>query len=1171
MTMLIAVACLAMGTTVPLSGTVEDAAGKPVAGAVIWLGDTIANRQGPETLATAKTDDQGRFQLERADDLESRVGYWSPTLWAYKPGSRVAYVEFKRGLPKADEPVRLVLGSPSSTPLQVLQADGKPAKGALVRFVQLNLKVPRPPDKLLDHLAATTDADGRATLDGFAPADVFALDVTAEGQLVQCLALDTDTGTVTLRPLGRLKARIVADDPKALKGWTITATSHLSSTEPGYSGPTAIHWERETTGDDGLIEFPPLAEGLIYWNVKAPEGSEYIAATQSATKLLAGETAEAEFTVRRGIRVEGIIRQEPGGAPIPGVKVDLDPLQSNFASVRELATDAQGRFSAFVPPGTIRFSYSAFSMPKDYFLPPGVQTWADFEVKEGEERHEITPPPLRKAALVRGRVIDEAGKPAAAVGVGGSWISAEFGSNPNSARADTDAQGEFVLGSIAPNAEVRVSASSGLVAVSDTVIVSKAGVGEPITLHLRNRPTLALSGRILGADGQPLADALVQVKIRPPNQPFNTGSEFASEESEEVRTGPDGHYKTPNQLPIDNDYRVEVKAPGYDPAASKWVVSPNVEVPDLTLRRSIGRREVVGRVVDSFGKPVVGAEVFQSGDGPKRTQGTTDADGRFRVPRVADAPAFLFVSKEGYRFLGQRIEAGNRPVDFALRSLAEPPATPLRPVASPIPRDEERAIARDLIAEAQKTPGGPNEVWALRGIPETTALIDPDRVVAMIENQVMTTDPDLLAALAISRSEGDPRKALEFLDAISEPQKASYTALNLFDRLRGAPRPDFRRELLNRAERRGREVQEPGHSASLLFRTADRWLDLGDLDHGSVLVREAQALADKSGQQPLHFSFPIPNPGNDPMLALARVDLPAALKLLEDQAKEPNEQAWLRTEIAKRIAATNPAEARRIFGMIQDQHRSMTARHVVCLRMAAKDLPAARALAAEGHDPMLEALVPAVAAKALAATDPRAARELLFESVERLQKLDLAPSARPALAVVLARLLPLAVRIDPDRAPSYFWLALSRRPPLSPLAETAPVMPEVRQHYLDLAELAALTARYDRAAAEVVFAPVAARLVGLVDETWGLGNEGSTIFRAAGAFDARTAKALVDALPEDPTPPVVQPTNGTGFRHHSKTEAQLALARILGLPAGLRLREPLTPNAGDDWLEELED
>lgn len=1164
MAILIPVAWLALGVTVPLSGMVVDAADRPVAGATVWLGDTIATRQGPEVLATAETDDRGHFRLERADDLAGRGGMWSPTLWAYKPGSRVAFVEYKGNLPGADKPVRLMLGPPASTSLRILQPDGKPARGARVRLVQLNLKVPRPPDKLLERLAATTDADGRATLDGFVPADISALDVTAEGQLVQCLPIDPDSGTVTLRPLGRLKARIVADDPKALRGWRITASSR--STEPGYRGPYTTHWARETTGDDGRVEFSPLAEGQVDWDIKAPVGSDYLVVKAPGAAIRAGEMREAEIAVQRGIRVVGVIREEPGGAPIPGVKVDVATLRSGSRTVHWIATDAQGRFSAVVLPGTVRFSFSIHDLPKEYFLPPDTPHWTDFDVKEGVERHECTPPALRRAAQVRGRVVDEAGGTAAGVSVTGSWISAEYGRNPNSTRAETDTRGEFVLGSIAPKSEVRVSASSGFVAESESVTVPVAGEGEPITLRLRRKPTLALSGRVLGADGRPLADALIRVKVRPPDQRGTSGGDFAFDRTAEIRSGTDGRYKTPSQLPTGYEYRVEVQAPGHEPAESKWLGWPAVEIPDLTLRRSVGKREMAGRVVDSAGKPVAGAEVYQSGDGPRETRGTTDEDGRFRLPAVPDAPAFLFVAGEGFHFLGRRVDPGDRSVEFSLRRLDESPAALLRPAASPVSRDEERTIARDLIAEARKAPGSEQEVPERRQIPEVAALVDPDRVVEMIENQVITAEPGLLTALAVGRSEVDPRKAFEILDAIGPPYTASLATMGLLDRLGTTAPPEFRRELLERALRRAHEIEEPGQAASLLARVADRLLDLGDADRGAGLVREAQALAEKPRQQTF------PDPRDDLALALARVDLPAALKLLE--GRDPKQQQYqldtLRAGIAKRISPTEPAEARRILDMIE-RHRQRPARRAACLRMAAKDLPAARALAAEDHDPMVEALLPAIAARARAGSDPDGARALLFEAVERLGKLGDWSAVRPSPAVATARLLPLAARIDPDRAPGYFWLALSRRPPLSALPEPMPMMPGVRQHYLDLAELTVLVARYDRAAAEVVFAPVAARLVGMVDDHWGLGTEGPALFATAGAFDARIARALLDAMPEDPAPAVGRPTGRPDFRHHSKAQARIALARSLGLPPGLRLRQPLRPNGGEEWFEDLDD
>ncbi len=591
MALLTCVAWLALGTTIPLSGKVEDAAGRPVSGATVWLGDTIATNKGPDVLATAKTDDQGRFRLERAENLVGRGGFWSPTLWAYKPGFHVARIEFKGILPGADEQVRLVLGAPTSISLRVVRPDGQPAQGAHVRIVQFDYhkwNAPRPPDGMLDQFAVTTDGDGRCKLDGFSPAEILGLDVTAKGQIVQCLPIEPESGTVTLRPLGRLKVRIMADDPKAVKGWDITAWSR--PTEPGYRGPYSTHWVRETTGDDGRVEFPTIAEGQIDWKINAPEGSNYLVAKPPGATIRAGETKEVEIKALHAVRVEGTVVEEPGGAPVPGVTVDLDSLTHFSGNVNRRVTDAQGHFSVLVLPGTARFSFWPHDMPKTVFLPPAIPHWADFEVKEGAERQTFTPPHLRRAVQVRGRVVDEAGKPAAIVSVEGSWTSAEYGNNPNTTRTQTDAKGEFIVGSIAPKAAVRISASSGLVAESEPVSVPTAGEGQPITLRLLKKPTLALAGRVLGPDGRPLASATVHVQTRPLDQPLNPGNEFRFQGPEEVRTERDGRYRTPSELPLGQKYRVTAEAPGYDPGETEWFVAPAGNVADLKLRRAAGKR-----------------------------------------------------------------------------------------------------------------------------------------------------------------------------------------------------------------------------------------------------------------------------------------------------------------------------------------------------------------------------------------------------------------------------------------------------------------------------------------------------------------------------------------------------------------------------------------------------
>ena len=194
---------------------------------------------------------------------------------------------------------------------------------------------------------------------------------------------------------------------------------------------------------------------------------------------------------------------------------------------------------------------------------------------------------------------------------------------------------------------------------------------------------------------------------------------------------------------------------------------------------------------------------------------------------------------------------------------------------------------------------------------------------------------------------------------------------------------------------------------------------------------------------------------------------------------------------------------RRLLGRIEEFRRSPL-RRILCYRIAAKDLAAARALAAEDHDPVVEATPPVIAVRSQARSDPAGARVLLREAVERLGKIVDREMVRPSPDVSLASLLPLAVRIDPERC---------RLPVACPIA-TAPApgpsrvvddISQVLPQYLDRAQLAVLVSRYDRIAAETVFAPVAYRIVRLLGENWGLGNECDDIFRAAGTVNARLA------------------------------------------------------------------
>jgi hypothetical protein len=175
--------------------------------------------------------------------------------------------------------------------------------------------------------------------------------------------------------------------------------------------------------------------------------------------------------------------------------------------------------------------------------------------------------------------------------------------------------------------------------------------------------------------------------------------------------------------------------------------------------------------------------------------------------------------------------------------------------------------------------------------------------------------------------------------------------------------------------------------------------------------------------------------------------------------------------------------------------------------------------------------------------------------------------------VSMARLLPLAVRIDPQRSSEYFWRAIAARPPRALGAAVGSPTSQIRRNYRIVAQLAALVARYDREAAATIFAPVAENARALIDDRFNLSNEAAAILQAAALFDPRAAQAMLDALPDDPEPePGTRPGRPMTLTPRIKQTARLAVARVLALPPGARRREALrVPGQFDLWPAVLDD
>ena len=616
-----------------------------------------------------------------------------------------------------------------------------------------------------------------------------------------------------------------------------------------------------------------------------------------------------------------------------------------------------------------------------------------------------------------------------------------------------------------------------------------------------------------------------------------------------------------------------------NPGESDWSDAPKGELPDVTLRRTTRLRSVAGRVVDADGRGVAGAEVFQSGDGPKRTNDTTDTEGRFTVPGVLDAPAFLFVKKAGYHFAGRRIGAGDGPVAVVVSKLDGPPLPPLKPTPPRSASAEERAKARELVAPLWKG-FNPGEYQGPDSPASTLALVDTARVVEMIEDQVWKPTGPLLENVAVGLFEGDPRAAVATLAAIRPPETAAEALLGLLDRVPKMP-ADLRDDLLTRVLALARGIPGPARRAALTARVVDRRFAAGEPEKARLLLAEARAAltgkaspagdGDGDPTRPMVEGARVVSEGLgsgsspaervDLANALAWVDLPAALALLEPGKNEED-----LASLARRAAASDPAGAERIFAGLTQRNTKLGVMADLAAGIAQRDPARAVALPTRAGAPGVAAHTLAVAARSRASTDPAGARKLLAEAYDRLEPLT---GMIVIPTVSMARLLPTAIRVDPDRSPDYLWRAIAARPPRASGQDFG----TSRSEMLILAQLAALVSRYDVEAAGTIFAPVAENSKVLFDDRFGAANELAAILQAAAAFDPQAALAIVHAIPEDPEPGQRPQQGGPpAFAPRTKEKARLAVARALVLPPAARLREAFrVPGQVNLWPAALDD
>lgn len=771
------------------------------------------------------------------------------------------------------------------------------------------------------------------------------------------------------------------------------------------------------------------------------------------------------------VDVSGTVRERETKGPVAGAVV----LLSNGQSETRIESDADGRYRCRLAPGII--TGKVLEAPA-----PLVKPLRAFRapVELAADAHEQTLPPieLRPGRAVRGRVLDEGGKPVAGAAVQTAWWAFEpwlegYVYGTKRLIAYSDEAGNFYFSGIDPIDDPRLAIrgprfwAATADAATETAATLPPNPDDPVVLRLSRDESVALSGRVLDLAGRPVGGARFKVWTQ-----WRTDDGFVLGQiplfdlpGADVVTDSDGRFQTLGRFGSKAEYSLMISCEGYLPARGAWFQPGEAALAHAPYLRARRLRSVTGRVVDSGRRPLAGVRIFQSGDDVQRTEALSDKDGRFTLPDVAEGAAFVFAELAGYRFTGQPIATSDDTEvvlardDEAARPLTLPPANVLD-------REEELALARQVIeADVERAlhSGSRDERW--------NALyhwirLDPADALERIDNGAiadLTGDERDVFRTQISRAlvYGHPDDAVVVATSIDD---ADRRARALFELAGELPAADVagKRALLNQALLDASHAGDPSSRALWQACVADAFLDLGDADRARTLLAEAGATA---------ATLPLAGGGGSARRyiadVLSRTNLSAALALVKDAAEEQYRDRTF-GKIAYRVAAQQPAEAERVLAMIDDSFRRESSTVRVCYRMAAVDGERARRLAEGVASPYLRALSLGWTARGFAISDSRRARETLAAAFAVLRLLAEADEGRfygpQTAAVAAAVLLPVAEAIDPRLVSEYLWRAVSYRRSYSDydnedlLAETA--------------TLALLVAQYDREIARLVLEPV---------------------------------------------------------------------------------------------------
>jgi len=616
-------ACAVVAADSPreLAGHVVDEEGKPIVGAkVVVIGSPAAGGEFQE-LASTVTGADGSFLFGK-EKLQSFA-----VIVASKEAKCIDWVNWT----KAD-PAKLVLqlGPPAAIEGDIVDEAGKPVVGAAVALL-LTMKeslakrifLPIPVEPFL----TKTDGQGRFRFSSLPRSARVAFDITATGKaraLVEELTPGQKGIRLVLPAEGRIEGTVVEKGTeKPLAVVEMRAAGSLTS---------GSHYEYAKTDKDGHFSMAGMTAGKYEIEIvgKGSVLPEWIS-TQDKLQVENGKAASVKIEAVRGGVLEIVAVDAASGKPV-AANASFQVSPAKDLRIRESAgMGADGVARLYLLPGK--------------YVIPGIWTTGysykeerdkSFSVEVGKtERAVVSVTAVPKIVLA---VWDSTGKPVpGAMGQIMPFVqpTKDVVADPNGRlildSADVGPWFCFVL--------VR-HPKRNLAAV---VFVAKDEKPPTVVLCAPTK----VSGTVKDANGNPLANALVQAQIDASHM-----GRFAV--VAKARTDKDGRY----QLEVANimaQYAVSAHAPGFSVAEVVLNQSETAEGKERDLVLKAADRKLRGVVKDAEGKPVPGAIVTARATATRVYPGSavTDSSGHFVLENLDDEPTiYVYASVPGRGWSG---------------------------------------------------------------------------------------------------------------------------------------------------------------------------------------------------------------------------------------------------------------------------------------------------------------------------------------------------------------------------------------------------------------------------------------------------------------------------------------------------------------------------------------